>query len=225
MRRALGYARVSKDEREKLSIDYQITEITKYCDREGWTLVGVEVDEGITAKTILGLPAAQRVMAAVEANQVEAVVVWKSDRLNRDGIETLLLEGIFISHRVQYLSVTEGLLSGDGVEDEFMRFIRAGLNQRERKLQGLRTKAAFKRKRERGEYVCGRPPYGWKAHNRALIKEPTEQRVIQLVRRLKRRGGSVPQICRELRARDIRTRKGTYFCDTQVHRLLRTQPR
>lgn len=43
----------------------------------------------------------------------------------------------FYTKGVDYLSVTEGCLASESVDDEFMRFIRAGLNQRERNLIAL----------------------------------------------------------------------------------------
>ncbi len=48
MRRALGYARISKDEEGSVSLDYQRAEIEKYAVREGLDLVGIEVDNGVS---------------------------------------------------------------------------------------------------------------------------------------------------------------------------------
>ncbi len=55
-----------------------------------------------------------------------------------------------------------------------MSFIRAGLNQRERKLISLRTKAALQRKAEKGERIGGRPRYGYKVVNGEMLKDAQE---------------------------------------------------
>lgn len=221
MKRALGYVRISKDEEGSVSLDYQRAEIEKYCQREGLTLMGIEQDNGISGKVIANRPGVQRVLQAVDAREVDCVVVYKSDRMSRDGLESLQIEKLFLKRGVAYLSCTEGNLTADSVDDEFMRFIRAGLNQRERKLISLRTRQALARKREKGERVGGRPPYGWKVENGVLVSEPKEQEAIGRMQALQAKGYSTREIVRALRREGYRTRRGTCFTQTQVVRVLR----
>jgi DNA invertase Pin-like site-specific DNA recombinase len=122
---------------------------------------------------------------------------------------------------VAYLSTTEGRLASDGVDDEFLSFIRAGLNQRERKLISLRTKTALNRKRERGERIGGRPPYGWKVVNGGLVPDEKEQYAIARMKALQVKGYSTREIVEALKQEGVRTRKGTWFNQTQVVRVLR----
>jgi site-specific DNA recombinase len=203
MKTVLGYIRISKDEEGSgaLSLDYQNAEISKYCERNGYKLVSVECDQGISGKSIKVRPAVQRVIKSVEDREVDAVVVFKSDRVSRDGIESLQIEKLFLRRGVEYLSVTEGNLTGDSCDDEFMRFIRAGLNQRERKLISLRTRQALQKKREKGERIGGRPAYGWMIVEGQLLRNQQEQHVIRRMKALRR--------------------KGTAFTQTQVVRILR----
>lgn len=221
MKTALGYIRISKDEEGSVSLDYQRAEIEKYCQREGLGLLKIEADEGISGKSIKARPAVQRVLQAVDNQEVDAVIVYKSDRISRDGIESLQIEKLFLRKGVDYLSVTEGCLTSESVDDEFMRFIRAGLNQRERKLIALRTRQALQRKRERGERIGGRPKYGWALVNGELVLQPNEQEAIARMKALQAKGFTTRQIVRALKEDGIKTRKGTYFTQTQVCRILR----
>lgn len=221
MKRALGYIRISKEEEGSISLDYQRAEIEKYCAAHGLDLIGIEADNGISGKSISGRPGVQRVLAAVDAQVVDAVVVFKSDRMSRDGIESLQIEKLFLLRGVQYLSVTEGCLNSESVDDEFMRFIRAGLNQRERKLISLRTRQALNRKRERDERIGGRPRYGWQVINGEMTPEPSEQEAILRMRRLQAKGFTTRMIVRQLVADGIRTRAGGHFTQTQVVRILK----
>ncbi len=221
MKRALGYIRISKDEEGSLSLDYQKAEIEKYCQAQGLLLTGIEEDNGISGKSIKARPAVQRILQAVDTQSVDAVVVYKSDRMSRDGIESLQIEKLFLRKGVDYLSVTEGCLTSESVDDEFMRFIRAGLNQRERKLIALRTRQALQRKREKGERVGGRPRYGWTVVNGELVPEPLEQHAIVRVKSLQAKGYTTREIVNALKQEGIRTRKGTAFSQTQVMRALK----
>ncbi|MBM3303358.1 MAG: recombinase family protein, partial [Deltaproteobacteria bacterium] len=116
MRTALGYARISKDEEGSVSLDYQRAEIERLCSREGLTLVGIECDNGISGKALSNRPGVQRVLQVVDERTVDAVVVFKSDRISRDGIESLQIEKLFLRRGVQYLSVTEGCLTSESVD-------------------------------------------------------------------------------------------------------------
>jgi len=221
MKRALGYIRISKDEEGSVSLDYQRAEIEKYCEREGLRLLKIESDEGISGKSIKARPAVQRVLQTVDNREIDCVLVYKSDRMSRDGIESLQIEKLFLRKGVDYLSVTEGCLTSESVDDEFMRFIRAGLNQRERKLIALRTRQALQRKREKGERVGGRPRYGWTVLNGDLVPEPKEQEAIARMRALQAKGYTTREIVRALKEEGIKTRRGTDFTQTQVCRILR----
>jgi site-specific DNA recombinase len=218
--KALGYARISKDEENSVSLDYQTAEIEKLCQREGLTLIGIEVDNGISGKSIKARPAVQRVIQCVDFKTIDAVVVFKSDRMSRNGLESLQIENLMKQRGVAYLSTTEGRLASDSVDDEFLSFIRAGLNQRERKLISLRTKAALDRKREKGERIGGRPAYGWKVANGEMVPDDQEQYAIARMKALQAKGFTTREIVEALKQEGVRTRKGTWFNQTQVVRIL-----
>ncbi|MBM4327429.1 MAG: recombinase family protein [Deltaproteobacteria bacterium] len=87
MKTILGYARISKDEDGSVSLDYQQAAIREYADRHGFKLTRIEIDNGISGKSVAARPAVQRVLAAMDNREVDAVVVYKSDRMSRDGLE------------------------------------------------------------------------------------------------------------------------------------------
>lgn len=220
--RALAYTRISVDDEHSVSLDYQEAAIREHCERRGLTLVRIETDNGISGKSVKNRPAVQRVLQAVDTRYVDAVVVFRSDRMSRDGLESLQIESLMRSRGVQYLSVTEGDLSGDSVDGEFLGFIRAGLNQRERKLVSLRTRAALQRKRQKGEPV-GRARYGWMYEGGRLVQVPSEQDNIARMVALAGKGYSTREIVRTLQADGARTRTGKPFNQTQVMRILHAE--
>ena len=221
MKTALAYSRISKDEEGSVSLDYQQAELRKLAKREGFRLLGIETDNGISGKSMTNRPGLQRILQAIDTNEIDAVLVFKSDRLSRDGMDSLQIEKLAIRRGVELISATEGNLTGDNVDDEFMRFVRAGLNQRERKLISLRTRQALNRKREKGERVGGRPQYGYVVVDGAMVPNESEQAVVARVKALNAKGYSTREIVETLRADNVLTRKGTTFTQTQICRMLK----
>jgi len=220
METALGYTRISVDDAGSISLDYQEAAIREYCERNSLQLVRIECDNGISGKSIRNRPALQRVLQAVENQEFSSVITFKSDRVSRDGIESLQIEKLFLRKGINYLSVTEGNLCGDSVDDEFMRFVRAGLNERERRLISLRTRTALQRKKAKGERL-GRPRYGWKVVGGFLVPVPEEQEAVTRMVALKGKGYTTREIVRALKEEGIRTRTGRPFNQTEVVRILR----
>jgi site-specific DNA recombinase len=218
--KAVGYCRISKEDEANLSLDYQQHEIKRFCKRERISLVKIEIDNGISGKAIHNRPALKRVLHAIDNHEIDAVIVFKSDRLSRNGHETLQIEKRMRENGVAYLSITEGTLADDNLDSEFRSFIRAGLNQYERKLISLRTKQALKRKRERGERIGGRPRYGWKVVNGKMVKDVQEQQVIVQIKKLRNCDFSVRAIRDTLTDSGVCTRIGTAFSQSQIVRIL-----
>ena len=221
MKTALGYIRNSKDEKNSVSLDYQRREIEKYCLVNDLQLLGIEEDKGISGKSVSTRQGLMRIKEAVKERTLDAVVVFKSDRLSRNGRDSLDLEELMSEKRVAYLSTTEGRLSSETVDDEFMQYIRAGLNQRERKLISLRTKQALARKKEKGERIGGQPKYGWKVVDKELIPEDHEQGIIKRIVKLRDLGLSFRKIESKITEEGLVTRKGTTFSFIQIARILK----
>lgn len=97
----IGYVRVSTENqaREGVSLDAQRERIEAYCFAKGWQLVSVEADRGISAKD-LNRPGLQRCVNAIEAHDVEALVIYKLDRLTRSVVDLNALVALMDEHGV-----------------------------------------------------------------------------------------------------------------------------
>ena len=224
--KAIGYARISKDEEGSISLDYQTSEIRKYAITNELDLIDIEIDNGISGKSISTRPAVQRVLQLVDAKAIDAVVVFKSDRMSRDGLESLQIEKLFLKRQVQYHSVAEGCITSDSVDDEFMSYIRAGLNQRERKLISYRTKKALARKKEKGERISGKPPFGYYfTPDGMVVPDNHEQLIIRTVRKISEDGMSIRCIQRKLTKDGFYSRNGNKLSVATIHGILKRQER
>jgi DNA invertase Pin-like site-specific DNA recombinase len=88
-----------------------------------------------------------------------------------------------------------------------------------------RTKGALAVKRRRGERI-GTIPYGSKLgpDGVRLIPEPSEQKIVKLVRRLRDEGLSLRVIAAELDARGLRPRRGKRWYPTTIKKIVERTP-
>lgn len=82
--KVVGYVRVSTEEQatQGVSLQAQEAKLRQYCDLYGHDLAEVVIDAGQSAKT-LNRPGLAKVLASLEAGEVEGVVILKLDRLTR----------------------------------------------------------------------------------------------------------------------------------------------
>jgi site-specific DNA recombinase len=84
--RAILYLRQSVAREDSISLELQEVAGRDYCERRGYTVVGVESDPGISGRT-WKRPAVQRVMTAIEAHDADVIVLWKWSRLSRSRLD------------------------------------------------------------------------------------------------------------------------------------------
>ena len=101
-----GYVRVSTENQlENYSIDEQIERIRAYCTAKGWSLARIYSDGGYSGGN-LQRPALKEMLAHL--SDVDAVVVYKLDRLSRSQKDTLtLIEDRFLPSNTDFISINE----------------------------------------------------------------------------------------------------------------------
>ena len=75
--RAALYLRLSKDDDEKegdsVSIQMQRTMLEKYCEKQGWEIVAIYIDDGYTGLN-MNRPDLTRMLKAIERKQIDVVL-------------------------------------------------------------------------------------------------------------------------------------------------------
>jgi site-specific DNA recombinase len=217
---AIGYARLSKTSDRSVSIEYQKDAIRKLADAQGYQLIAIEIDNGLSGKSVEARPAVKRVIEMVNSGKIDAVIVYRSDRLSRNGIEGLLLEQTFRTNNVKYWSFEEGLIANNSDEDEFFGFVRNGMNQLERRKISKRTREALALKKAKGERVGCQLPYGQTVINGNVVEVASEKEIIRRIKELRNAGMSSYKVTAAINAEGYLTRKNTAFSRTQIVRIL-----
>lgn len=102
------YIRVStQDQVENYSIETQKERLEAFCKSKGWEIFDVFIDGGYSGSTI-DRPALQDMLKKLK--KIDAIVVYKLDRLSRSQKDTLeLIEEHFLKNKVEFVSITETL--------------------------------------------------------------------------------------------------------------------
>jgi site-specific DNA recombinase len=75
--------------------------------REGWQVVADHFDDGGYTGANMDRPALKRLLGAVEAREVDCVVVYKVDRLSRSLMDFARIVEVFDQNGVSFVSVTQ----------------------------------------------------------------------------------------------------------------------
>jgi site-specific DNA recombinase len=226
---AIIYARVSSDPHGRgRSVTEQETECRALCDREGWNVLEVFVDNDRSASRFASKarPAFTALKSYIESKPVDILVTWEASRLQRDlGVYVELREmchrrGVLWSYsgRTYDLSRSDDRRSTgfDAVlaEDESGR-------TRDRVLRAVRSNAEAGRPH-------GRIPYGYRREYNAvdgsLVGQVIDQAQADLLHEVARRflaGESFWALARELNDRGLPGPTGGVWHPTNLARLMK----
>ncbi|HEY4569857.1 MAG TPA: recombinase family protein [Kribbella sp.] len=86
--RAALYLRQSLDrDGHGFAVARQRQDCKRLADRRGWRVAEEFVDNDVSASSGRVRPAYARMLGAIEAGKIDAVVVWAADRLHRRPVE------------------------------------------------------------------------------------------------------------------------------------------
>ncbi|MGI2322143.1 cassette chromosome recombinase CcrB [Staphylococcus cohnii] len=102
-----AYIRVSTERQvEGYSIDGQITQIEHFCQFNGYDLVDIYVDRGISGKS-MNRPALQRMLQDAKNGKLDCVIVYKINRLARNTSDLLTIVEELHRQNVEFFSLSE----------------------------------------------------------------------------------------------------------------------
>ncbi len=107
MSQTLAYVRVSTEDQIEYSPDAQVKRCRDLARLRDLGPVTVLKDEGWSGKN-LDRPAMRQLLALIESNDVEHLLIWRWDRLCRDSGDSSLLVKLFEEHGVTVHSVNDG---------------------------------------------------------------------------------------------------------------------
>ena len=184
------YIRLSKEDESEgpsQSVQNQESLLREFVQQHRLAVYDTYIDDGWSG-TNFDRPSFQRMIADIEAKKVNMVLTKDLSRLGRDYILTgHYMERYFPEHRVRYISLLDGIDTGvESTANDITPF-RAIMNDMYAKDISKKIKSVKRDKQRKGQFIGGKPVYGYKMHptekNKIVIDEgaaPTVRRIFAL---------------------------------------------
>ncbi len=220
--KAIGYIRVSTEEQAKegVSLDNQEEQIKRYCEYRGLELVDILRDEGISGSKVKNREGFTKIRERVEADGLDALIVYSIDRLSRDLGTLVIFEQLLDKYDVE-LHTIEGQIDTSSASGWMNFAMKAVFGEFERRQVKDRTRKALQHKKSQGD-VVGSIPYGYRRvrGSKKLVEKPEEQEVVRMVNELYQDGERLTDIVQTLNEKRIKTRNGKQWTNMQVKRII-----
>lgn len=184
------YIRLSKEDESEgpsQSVTNQVSLLEEFVKQQQLSVYDIYIDDGWSGTTF-ERPGFERMIGDIETKKVNMVITKDLSRLGRDYIMTgHYMERYFPEKRVRYISLLDGIDTGvDSTANDITPF-RAIMNDMYAKDISKKIKSVKHDKQRKGQFIGGKPVYGYKMHpsekNRIVIDEkvaPVVQRIFDM---------------------------------------------
>lgn len=196
MKKAVIYARFSSEKQNEVSIEGQVRVCSDYAARKGYEVVHEYVDRAVSGKTDKR-DAFQRMLRDSATAEWSAVIVYKLDRFARNRIESAVNRSTLKKNGVSLLSAQEEI--PDTPEGVLLESLIEGLNEYFSLELGQKVSRAFYDLRLKGQFLGGRPPYGYKIVDKHYVVNDEQAKKIQYVFSAIEKGAKLKDLATELK--------------------------
>jgi site-specific DNA recombinase len=219
MKQAIGYIRVSTEQQaeEGVSLDAQKARIEAWCVTNGYELITVYVDAGLSGKTMDKRKGLQDALNALKKGM--ALVAYSLSRLARSSIDLQTISALVAKKKGDLVSLSESLDTTTAM-GKMMFTVMAGLAQMERDLIAERTSHALQHMKRNGQ-VYSATPYGFQAIEGRLVQVEQEAAVVAEIQAARVGGQTLQAIADNLNTRGIPTKTGKQWQPATIHLLLK----
>ena len=173
------YTRKSSEdglEQEFNSLDAQRESCGAYIKSQkgtGWVALPDMYDDGGISGGTMERPALQRLLADIAAGRVDAVVVYKVDRLTRSLNDFAKIVDAFDTKGVSFVSVTQQFNTTTSMGRLTLNML-LSFAQFEREVTGERIRDKIAASKQKSMWIGGLPPLGYDVADRKLVVNATE---------------------------------------------------
>ncbi len=176
---------------------------------EGWEQVREHYDDGGWSGGNMDRPALRQLLADIEAGKVDIIVVYKVDRLTRSLADFAKIVEILDEKGASFVSVTQAFNTTNSMGRLTLNVL-LSFAQFEREVTGERIRDKIAASKQKGMWMGGPVPLGYRLENRKLVIEPSEAETARMIFERYIQLRSMPKLVEDLAAKGVRTKQRTY---------------
>jgi site-specific DNA recombinase len=173
---------------------------------EGWRPIPTHYDDGGYSGGTMERPGLKRLLEDIGAGKVDAVVVYKVDRLTRSLADFAKIIEIFDKRGASFVSVTQQFNTTTSMGRLTLNVL-LSFAQFEREVTGERIRDKIAASKRKGMWMRGTVPLGYDVIHRRLVVNATEAKRVREVFRQYLRPGCVSNLKVYLERKGIRSKE------------------
>ena len=220
MKKVIGYVRVSSlVQKEKgNSIPNQIEKIKSYCKLNGYELVDILKDDGISGMSKSKRKDYLKLIDIMEDRNIDGVVVNDLSRIGRKMSDVVEFVDIIKKKQIEFHSIKEGINNVSNVGGLIINIL-SSINQFE--VEMLRNRISeVKQYKKSKDLIYGNLIYGKSKDGNRLIDNIDELKTIKYMKYLRKKGYSYFKISDRLNKRNIKSKNGNQWYGSGVRNVL-----
>ena len=157
---------------------------------EGWSVLPQLYDDPGYSGGTMERPALKRLLADIAAHRIDAVVVYKVDRLTRSLSDFAKIVEVFDAHSVSFVSITQAFNTTTSMGRLTLNVL-LSFAQFEREVTGERIRDKIAASKRKGLWMGGQPSLGYDVRDRKLVVNEAEAAIVRMIFRRYLELGSV----------------------------------
>jgi len=209
--RCAVYTRKSTEdglEQEFNSLDAQYEACAAYAlsqQHEGWVVMRERYDDGGFSGGNMQRPALKRLLADIEANKVDIVLLYKIDRLTRSLTDFAKIIEVMDKAGASFVSITQSFNTTTSMGRLTLNML-LSFAQFEREVTGERIRDKIAASKKKGLWMGGPVPLGYEVRERKLVLNQEEAKQVRHIMRRYLDLGTVPLLVEDLERTGYRTK-------------------
>jgi DNA invertase Pin-like site-specific DNA recombinase len=172
----------------------------------GWEVSKKVYEDGGISGGHLERKGLQELLEDIRAGQVDVIVVYKVDRLTRSITDFGKLVDVFDVNDVSFVSVTQAFNTTNSMGRLTLNVL-LSFAQFEREVTAERIRDKIASSKQKGIWMGGRVPYGYKNVNKSLMIESDEAKNVKLMFALYLQHRNIMLVKEDLDREEMRSRK------------------
>jgi len=163
------------------SLDAQREACVRYLQSQGqanWQILPQQYDDGGFTGASLERPAFRQLMVDISDGLVDAVVVYKVDRLSRSLLDFAKVMETFNTKGIAFISVTQNFSTADAIGRLTLNMLMS-FAEFEREMIAERTRDKISAARRKGKWTGGYIPLGYDVKDHRLVINEAEAEVVR----------------------------------------------